>query len=358
MQLHLTWNESDPTLHADFARLLDLHYAILGQLPGGFEEYFRQRARYVSAHTSTAIEGNPLGDERAMLVLIEGADPTRPDELEKTNVELAYAFLDQLAQDPTLLIDQGLVRSINSQLLRGLPDRTALNRGQYRRGQSLVVDSLTRAVRYVPPAPEAVPGLMEALAANISGAWRDLPPAVAAAFAHFGLVSVHPFDDGNGRTARIVSDLVLWQTPLHFGRMLSVSKAIFDDREAYYTSLREAQGARFQEVVDVTPFLAFHTRALLRAADALERQVASFRHRQELLLSREPLNDRQLAGIMFMLDIGPLSSSAYAALTRASQSTATADLAFLLRRGLCERSGSGKLTRYHASRGLTTASPG
>ncbi len=354
MRLRLSWDDTDPGLWEGFEHLIDRQYVIQSLLPDGYQEYFRQHARYINAHTSTAIEGNPIGETHAMYVLVEGADEDQPNEVEKVNVEAAYAFVDQLAQDRTLVLDQGLIRSINSFLLRGLRGPAATNRGKYRPGQSLIVDSQTREVRYVPPPAEHVLELMGHFVTDIQGYRTALPGPVAAALAHFGLISIHPFDDGNGRTARLVADLVLWQTPVHFDRMLTVSKAIFDDREEYYSALREAQGPRFREEVDVTPFVRYHTRALCRAADDLEKQVIQFNRQRDMLYrqTEDTFNERQITGVMFMIDFGPISSSAYAALTETSQSTAIADLNLLVKMGMCERVGTGKRTRYEISKSL------
>jgi Fic family protein len=351
MRLRLSWDERDTALAGDFEHLLNRQYVIQSLLPSGYERYFRQHARYINAHTSTAIEGNPLGETHAMYVLVEGPDHERPAEVEKANVETAYTFVDQLAEDSTLIMDQGLIRSVNSLLLRGIQGPSATNRGKYRPGQSLIVDSQTREVRYVPPPPEHVLELMGNFVSDVESYREGMPGAVAAALTHFGLVSIHPFDDGNGRTARLLADLVLWQSPTHFERMLTVSKSIFDDREAYYLALRESQGPRFKEAVDATPFVKYHTGALCRAADDLEKQIIEFNRQRDSLYRQADgtFNERQVAGIMFMLDIGPISSSAYAALTETSQSTAITDLNMLVKQGMCLRQGTGKNTRYHVA---------
>jgi Fic family protein len=180
------------------------------------------------------------------------------------------------------------------------------------------------------------------------GKWSEkyLPP-VAAAMAHFGLISIHPFDDGNGRTARLLADMVLHQKGWSIDGMLSISKVILDDRQEYYRTLRETQGEVFAESIDATPFVRFHTNALGIAAASLEDRTVLFNKRRDRLMKEIPnLSSRQVTGLMFMLDIGPVSTSTYAGMVNVSQPTALADLAQLIDWGMVIREGAGRNTRY------------
>jgi Fic family protein len=316
----------------------------------GYEPYFQEQARFISAHTSTAIEGNPLNEEAALRVMVEGADPEIPAEVEKANLEEAYQFVELLTSDKSLKVDEGLIRTFNSVALKGLPGSS--NRGKYRVGQNIIVDPATRDVRYVPPPPEAVPGLMTSYVERVQE-WRASHPGpLAAALAHFGLVSIHPFDDGNGRTARLVADLMLDLTGWSVEGMLSVDPLLFERRADYYNALREVQGESFVENLDVTPFVAFHTEQLMAAATRLEQRAIAFnRQRDQWMLRFNFLSARQVTALMFMLDTGALSSSRYAALAKTSQATALADLGEMLKAGLIVREGSGPTTRYRLARG-------
>ena len=148
------------------------------------------------------------------------------------------------------------------------------------------------------------------------------PPPIITALAHFGLVSIHPFEDGNGRTARL--------------------------RDDDYAALHEAQGPDFQPSVDVTPFVQFHTDALSLAATRLEGRAVRFRRRLDgwTNLFREVLNDRQALGLMYMQEVRPVSSSVYARLTGAAASSAYADLTDMVKRKAAVRTGKGRNTRY------------
>lgn len=336
--------------------LSDRLYVVRTLVPPGYEAYFRKRAQYRSVQTSTAIEGNKLGETRAMLVLVEDTQAASPDELEVKNLDEAYELIRQIATDPSVRIDEGLVRTMNSVMLRGLPTAESRSRGKYRVGPSLIINSQTRAVRYRPPPPEWVPSLMENFVRDIQGWIRDRthPGPMIAALAHFGLISIHPFEDGNGRTARLLADMILQQTGWSNEGMLSVSEAILQRQQDYYDVLHSTQGENFLPRVDATPFVKFHTDVLAMAAASLEDTVVSFNRRRQTFveITKGVLNARQALALMFMLDVAPLSTSAFAELTGASQSSALSDLTQMVRLGVVQRVGQGRNTRYRASEEL------
>ena len=328
-------------------------YVARALVPAGYERYFQDRARFLSAHTSTAIEGNTLDSKVAQLVLIHRRVED-PEELETRNTGDAYSFLADLAVDPSLQIDQGLIRAFNSILLKGLPGRAAQERGRFRVRGCLIIDPHSGEIRYTAPPPEWLRNLMDSFVAGIAE-WRENDhPLVASAKAHFGLISIHPFEDGNGRTARLLADLMLQMTGMAADGMLSVSSVLLRDRDDYYESLRSAQGPDFLEQVDITDFVRFHTRSLTNAATALEEQAVAFNMRKDRLLSEssDVLDARQVIGLMYMLDLGPLSTSTYSVLNDCSLPTARSDLKQLVDDGVVLRSGRGKATRYVARSSL------
>lgn len=347
MHLNLSYAAADDEILTDLNFMDRRRYVIRAMVPPGYEAYFQEQARYISAHTSTAIEGNPLDDEAAMLVLVEGGNGENPAAVEKLNLNEAYELMTLLASDKSTKIDQGIIRTMNSMVLKGLPEHQARTRGKYRAGQNLVVDAATREIRYRPPPPEWVPELMAGLVDDLEQWVDEYPAPIAAALAHFGVISIHPFDDGNGRTARLLADMVLDLEGWSIEGMLAISKVVLDSRAEYYDALRKAQGDDYVEDVDATPFVRFHVRALASAAALLEEHVVIFNKRRDIMVSRiDFLNPRQVTALMFMLDVGPLSTSVYARMTRSSQATALADLAQMLTQNIVIREGAGRSTRY------------
>lgn len=325
-------------------------YEVRTLIPAGYEPYFRERARYLGTLASAKVDGNPLGFEEARVLFAGEGGPVRPEERELTNLWGAHGLMEQLAADPTAGIDQGLLRAMNSLILEGLPEELSGRRGQYRTGPSLIEDPETRQIRYRPPPPAWVPDLMDRLLAHIQRwtAEESYPPPIIAALAHAGLVAIHPFEEGNGRTARLLADMILHQAGWSVEGMLVLNVVIWRNRDGYFQALRDTHGLDFQSDVDATPFAAFHTDALSTAAAMLEHFVVAFKGRQDAWRDEfgTRLNERQTLGLTYIIDTGSVSSSMYARLIGASASTAYADLTHLVSCGAAVRSGKGRNTRY------------
>ncbi len=351
MKLQMHYNKEDGEIRDALDFIRNRSYVARAMIPEGYERYFQEQARYLSAHTSTAIEGNPIGQTRAMIVLIEGADPEQPNEVEKVNLEEAYELISWLSQDKTIKIDQGLLRTLNSMALKGLPDVQARRRGMYRLGPAVIVDSGSRQIRYRPPMAEELRDLMDGLIEEMERWTAEEEGPVAAALAHFGVISIHPFEDGNGRTARLVADMMLDLTSWSVNGALSANMVTLDRRMEYYDVLRQVQGEDFQERLDVTNFVKFQLDALSMAAVKLEEKVVWFNRRRDIVFTEVNgvLNPRQVTAMMFMHDLGPLSTSTYAKLTSSSQSSGLTDLAQMMGRGLVVKVGAGPSTRYKLS---------
>jgi Fic family protein len=347
MRLNVYCSADDEEISGELDFMDRRRYVIRAMVPPGYEAYFQDQARYTSAHSSTAIEGNPLGEEVAMQILAEGATADNPAAIEKLNLDQAYELMSLLSEDKSTKIDEGIIRTMNSLILKGLPEHEARNRGRYRPGQNQVVDTVTREVRYRPPPPEWVAELMAGFVEDVHHWMDQYPGPIAAALTHFGLTSIHPFDNGNGRTARLLADMVLDIKGWSIQGMLSISNVILDRRQEYYDTLRRAQTDDYVDNVDATPFIRFHTSALATAAAWLEERVVLFNKRRDTMMRRlDFLNPRQVTGLMFMLDIGPLSTSVYARLTQSSPATALADLTSLVNYSAAVREGAGRSTRY------------
>lgn len=347
MRLSMRWDPLDPEIGLELADFERLATDCRTRVPLNYEEYFKQTAQYRSIALSVGIEDDHLGETVALHVLVEGADEREPAEARLKNLQEAYRAVQELAPDPSLKIDGGLLRSLNWIIMRDIP--AVEPGGRYRRGTTAIVDARTGEIRYRPPKPEHVPSLMERLADDLNQWIADgIPGPTVAALAHFGLISIHPFQDGNGRTARLLADMILAQTDNSVDGMLSVSEVFHKRLHQYYDTLRAVQGDSFQEELDVTDWVRQHTSWLKEAGLLLEQKLARHRGRLESWRRRfgAVLNDRQQLGLMFAAEVRPLSSPVYARLTGASTSRAKVDLNALMTIGALERTGKGPSTRY------------
>jgi Fic family protein len=172
-------------------------------------------------------------------------------------------------------------------------------------------------------------------------------PVLKAALAHLWFVTIHPFEDGNGRIARAIADMALARSEGSSRRFYSMSAQIREERREYYGMLERTQ----QETMDVTAwmewFLACLTRALDTAQAALSGVIEKARYWEKL--RAVPLNERQRLVIDRMLEgfEGKLTTSKWAALTKSSQDTALRDIQQLVERGVLIRNqAGGRSTSY------------
>ena len=167
------------------------------------------------------------------------------------------------------------------------------------------------------------------------------PPLIKAALAHLWFVTLHPFDDGNGRIARAVGDLFLARADASPQRFYSLSAQMQRERKVYYDMLERTQ----KQSLDVTEWLAWFLDALQRAVDqaqhTLDAVLAKNRFWQRWATA--PLNERQVKLVNRLLDgfEGKLTSSKWAAIARCSPDTALRDITDLLARGVLRKSDAG-----------------
>jgi Fic family protein len=178
----------------------------------------------------------------------------------------------------------------------------------------------------------------------------EVPPLLKAGLGHLWFVTLHPFDDGNGRIARAVGDLLLARADGTPQRFYSLSAQIQRDRKAYYEILERTQKGD----MDVTDWLVWFLESLHRSLDqahqTLDAVLTKARFWQRWAAT--PLNERQAKVLNRLLDgfDGKLTSSKWAAISKCSADTALRDINELLARGVLRKTaGGGRSTGYELS---------
>jgi Fic family protein len=173
------------------------------------------------------------------------------------------------------------------------------------------------------------------------------PPLIKAALGHLWFVTLHPFDDGNGRVARAIGDLLLARADGSAQRFYSLSAQIQRERKGYYDILERTQRGS----MDVTPWLAWFFDALHRAVDqaqiTLDAVLGKARFWREWATT--PFNERQVKLLNRLLDgfDGKLTSGKWAAIAKCSSDTALRDINDLVARGVLRKAeGGGRSTSY------------
>ena len=177
-----------------------------------------------------------------------------------------------------------------------------------------------------------------------------------AGIAHLWFVTIHPFDDGNGRLARAIADLCLARSERSSQRFYSMSAQIRQERNAYYDTLEQTQKGE----TDITQWLRWFLECLGSAIDGAESLLGSVLAKARFWegLGETPVNDRQRLILNKLLDglEGKLTSSKWAKLTKSSQDTAQRDIADLIQRGILARSAEGgRSTSYTLARPVGAA---
>ena len=175
----------------------------------------------------------------------------------------------------------------------------------------------------------------------------EIDPVLKAGVAHFWFVTVHPFEDGNGRIGRAIADMALARADGAAERFYSMSAQIEAERKEYYLRLERCQRGD----LDITHWLEWFLECLGRAVSGAEVALAGILRKAKLWewINRKPVNERQRKVINRLLDgfEGKLSTSKYAVLAKCSEDTALRDIKEMVERGIfVQEAAGGRSTRY------------
>lgn len=202
---------------------------------------------------------------------------------------------------------------------------------------------------------EAPPRDVLELEASRFIAWFNAPlprldGLLRAGLAHLWFVTLHPFEDGNGRIARALTDLAICQDEQRPVRLFSLSAQIMRERNAYYDVLEKTQRGG----LDVTPWLAWFLEQVSGACEQAEATVGKVLDKARFWLSYQhiELNERQRKVLNKLLDAGAesfeggMNTRKYVGLTKTSRATAYRELADLVEKGCLSPSGAGRSVSY------------
>jgi Fic family protein len=178
-------------------------------------------------------------------------------------------------------------------------------------------------------------------------AQNGVDPVVKAAIAHFWFVTIHPFEDGNGRIGRAIVDLELARADSTAERFYSMSSQIEAERKEYYLQLERGQ----RNGLDVTPWLEWFLACLGRAIANADQTLSGVLQKARVWekVNQQPVNDRQRKIINKLIDgfEGNMTSSKYAKIVKCSEDTALRDISTLVERGvLIKNDAGGRSTSY------------
>lgn len=259
-------------------------------------ENMQNQALVKEAHHTTHIEGTELTLEQAEMLL--AGQPVAQADLNDKKELLNYRDAFNLVAS---YIDNGgpitevLIREIHKELVKGVRGNAATP-GSYRKIPNYVVNSMTKEVIYTPPPANEVPILMAALVDWLNHR-KDINAIIVSAIAQFQLVHIHPFLDGNGRSARLLSTLCLYKAGYDFKRLFSLSEFYDRDRQEYYHRIQSAR----DNDLDLTHWIEYYAEGLatqMTEVCQLGKRVIEI----DLLVKDHPLNERQQSVVTYLAE--------------------------------------------------------
>ena len=203
-----------------------------------WEKQLQREALIKQTHHTTSIEGNQLTLEEVSL-LVEGKNilAGEKDKKEVQNYIDVLGYIDSL-EESVEIVEEILLEIHRLTVKDILPDAFA---GNYRKAMVVVGNPKTGKITYVPPGSEEVPLLTRSLLEWLNSEEAlDLMPALQAGIAHYELARIHPFLDGNGRTARALATLILTKRGFDTKKFFALEEYYNEDRPAYYSALANA----------------------------------------------------------------------------------------------------------------------
>ncbi len=347
MPLHL-----DYMVTSEIARRLREWDAAAGAEPGLAAGGWRlvavwPAARNASVSGSTGIEGNPLTPAQVDDVLAGGAidaEAVHVQEVENDNRALDLAR--DAARRSDFAWSHEIIHRVNAAVMEGLPRDT---RGDYRRG-----DEDVHAGIFTAPSPLLVGGLMDELVAWLA---TDVttPRLLRSALLHLNLVAIHPFSDGNGRTARVLAGMELVRDGIRAPELIGIEAYLRRNRDEYVDELRTALGYAYDpEDHPATGWLDYYTRISLdrlaarnRVMDALPVDLGALV--AALSDAGDPLD---WAIALLAARVSRLRTRSLASLTGRSDPAARAELARIAAAGWLEPRGVTRGRWWAPSAGL------
>lgn len=301
---------------------------------------FEADARAVSAYASTSIEGNPLPLTEVRRILKSKPQHVRDSEREVLNYNQALENIDQRLREGKVDLDIEFLLSVHSQVMEGL--MPGYRTGQLRTEPVFVNDPRTGQTIYWPPDSRDVLALLEQLLAFANERKDRIDPLIVAGIFHKQFVVIHPFMDGNGRTARLATKVLLAQMGIETFNLFSFEN-YYNRNVTSYFRMVGVHGNYYDiaDAIDFTEWLEYFTEGIIDELMRVEKQLATVTIGPDAEL--KPYH-RQILG--YISEKGYITDREYAKLTERAKATRSKDFRKLVELGIIVRLGKGRATYY------------
>ena len=328
------WNDSQVSLLLEVVcRKQGLLYGRLSSL--GFDSKLRAMAENLTHDVvySSEIEGIRLNVDQvrssiARKLGIENVKYTAPSHY----VDSVVGVMLEAVQHYDLILNKEKLCAWQTAFFpAGYSEGNQIEVGQYRTNEEHIISGMfgREKIHYIAPSPERVDGEMQKFLTWFN-AEEPVSSIIRSAIAHFWFVSIHPFEDGNGRLARILSDMLLARGEKSEFRFYNVSSQINKDKNHYYDILERMQ----HEDGDITEWLVWYMQKLIEALDEAETIVNTILNKSFFWqkASSIPMTERQTQMLNLFLDRyeAKITSKTWATLAKCSKDTAIRDIQDLL----------------------------
>lgn len=299
-----------------------------------------RRAREISAHSSTSIEGNPLPLTDVKRILKNKPEYIRDTEREVLNYNNALIKLNELIKAERIALDIQWLERIQKMVTEELIEKHRW--GRIRTEPVFVNNPVTKKTIYWPPDHQDVMPLLKGLFDFLTETARKIDPLILAGIFHKEFVIIHPFMDGNGRTARLATKVLLAKMGLNTFNLFSFENYYNQNVTRYFKEVGLAGNYYdLKDKLDFTSWLEYFTDGiideLLRVQKELEKETVS---------PDTTLKEYQQKIVDFIKEKGFITDKDYSKFTNRAKPTRNLDFRKLINLGLIKKFGKGKATYY------------
>jgi Fic family protein len=307
-----------------------------------WEISLRREALIRSAHSSTAIEGNKLTlEEVSQLALGRKIMATRKEKQEVLNYLNVLQNIQDYQNDGK--VTEKLLLKLHKDITKETLDLPG-DEENYRKVQVVVGNKFTGEVVFTPPKTEKVPQLTKALLEWINQE-IELHPVLIAGLSHYEFVRIHPFVDGNGRTARALATLILYIRDFDIKRFFTLDDYYDSDRKAYYAALKSVD----KNTLDTTQWIEYFTDGVLISINGVKKKILSLSIKKSG--PQIALTERQMKIMEKIVANGKITSGEIQDMFKISRQAAYKELKKMIELGVIEPRGEGKAVYYIAKAG-------
>lgn len=299
-----------------------------------------RRAREFSAFSSTSIEGNPLPLTDVKRILKNRPQHIRNSEREVLNYNKTLVELDDLIKRGNIFFDLPLILKIQKTVTEELIAKYRC--GQLRKEAVFVNNPKTRQTVYLPPDYADVPDLMKDLLEYLEKNSKIADSLILAGIFHKQFVIIHPFIDGNGRTARLATKILLAKMGLNTFNLFSFEN-YYNQNVAKYFKKVGMIGNYYdlKDKTDFTPWLEYFTDGIIDELLRVKKELE-----KETITPHTTLREHHKKIIDFIKEKGYITDKEYSKLTNRAKPTRNLDFNKLIDLGIIEKTGKGKATYY------------